>query len=115
VTFARATHREGNANSELIGLTAWVGYALRSDFLTLLPHVGVGALSHARHSDDFPGLDSSRAGVAVRVGLRLSVPVGRLRVFAAGSYERGLGSLGTAAFPTELGTVSGGVALPLGG
>lgn len=114
VGYARATHTSGDANSELIGLTAWVGYSMRADFLTVLPHVGVGALSHARQSDDFPGLDSSRAGVAARVGLRLVVPVGRLRVFAAGSWEKGLGSLGTPAFPTELRTVGAGVTLPLG-
>ena len=114
VAYARATHSAGEASSELIGLTAWVGYSLRADVVTVMPLAGVGVLSHARRADDFPGLDSTRAGAAARVGLRVSGHVGRLGLFAAGGYEKGLGSLGTSAFPSDFGTVSAGVTLPLG-
>ncbi|MEQ1857928.1 MAG: hypothetical protein ABL963_15845 [Longimicrobiales bacterium] len=116
IWYARARHDAGDARSDLAGVTAWVAYALEAaGSLEVAPTLGIGALAHSRRSHDFPGLDATRAGLSLELGLVASAPVGRVRVLLSGSYLRGTGATGSAAFPTELASLTAGVVLPLGG
>jgi hypothetical protein len=116
VSYARAGHASGDARSELAGLMAWASYRVRLTLpLDLEPWAGLGALVHARRSSDYPGLDSERAGLAAELGVRGSLPMGRLRAFAGVSYVLGLGALHTRSFPSEFASVTAGIMLPLRG
>ena len=114
-SYGRGGHASGDARSDLYVLTGLVGFALGgTGRVELMPVAGVGALVHARRSASSPGLDATRTGPGVTLGLRTTLPLRSVRVFAAGSYVLGLGDVNSPAFPTELLGVTAGVTIPIG-
>lgn len=111
-TYGWANHRLGNARSDVYALMGFAAYTL-SGFgpLEISPLLGLGAIAHARRSDDFPGLDATRAGLGGMVGLRAAIPLGRVHAFTSGSYVRGAGGMHSEAFPTQLVLLTAGVTL----
>ena len=115
VSYARMQHSSGDARSDVMGVTAWTSYAVRPlEALELEPWIGAGALTHARQSSDYPGLDTTRGGFTAELGVRASTPVGRVRVFVSGRYVWGVGKLRTP-FPSDFAGTALGLMLPLGG
>ena len=107
-----ANHRLGDARSDVYALMGFAAYTLSGlGTLELRPRVGVGAIAHARRSDEFPGLDATRAGMGGMLGLHAAIPIGRVHAFASGSYVRGAGGMDSEAFPTQLVLVTAGVTL----
>jgi hypothetical protein len=116
VSYGRAAHSIGDTRSDVYGLMGLLAYTLRGlSSVEVMPVAGLGVLVHARRSSDSPGLDATRSGVGASLGLRAAVPVGRLSVFASGSYVLGFGHVNTAAFPLELLSLGAGVSIPFGG
>lgn len=115
-SYGRGSHASGDARSDLYALTGLVGFALGGlGAVEVMPVAGVGALVHARRSAASPGLDATRAGPGMTLGLRATLPVSGVRVSAAGSYVLGFGDVNGPAFPTELLSVMAGVMIPFGG
>jgi hypothetical protein len=108
--FVRNGHDVDGDHSELYGVNVLVGYALEvGTGLDLTPWGGVGGVVHARKSSSFPGLNASRRGVAVTVGLTLSKALGRMSPYLSSFYARGVGDLGTDSYPTEWLAIGAGV------
>ena len=115
-SYGRSVHASGDARSDVYSLTGLVGYGFGGlGPVEITPLAGLAGVVHARRSGAFPGLDATRGGVALSVGLRATVVSARITPYVAGSYLLGLADLNTAAFPTELATVTAGVVVPLGG
>jgi hypothetical protein len=107
-------HEISGDRSNLYGATVVGGYDIaEASGVRFTVWAGLGGMIHARRSDTFPGLDASKRGVAVSAGGTAGRPMGRISVFLSALYTRGLGDLGTAAYPTELVTFGAGVAVPL--
>ena len=111
-SYGWAEHTLGDARSDVYSVMAFAGYPLSGlGTLEVTPLAGLGGIAHARRSEDFPGLDATRAGLGAMIGLRLAFPVGRLRGFAAGSYASGIGDMNSDAFPTETLLLTAGVTI----
>jgi len=112
--FGSNRHKIAGERSDLYGMTVLGGYTVAeaNEFL-FRTWGGLGGMVHARRSDTFPGLDASKRGLSVSVGAEVSRPVGPVSVFATGLYTHGLGDLNTSSYPTDIVTLSGGVAIPL--
>jgi hypothetical protein len=112
--FASFPHAIAGERSDLYGLTVLMGYTIAEGYgVRFRGWAGLGGTVHAHKSDSFPGLDVSQRGVTVSAGGTVSRPLGRVSVFVSGLYTRGLGDLGTSAYPTEWVTLGAGVAIPL--
>ncbi|MDH3207849.1 MAG: hypothetical protein OEO79_14690 [Gemmatimonadota bacterium] len=113
--FGSNQHKIAGERSDLYGMTVMVGYTVAEAYeVRFRTWGGLGGMVHARRSDTFPGLDASKRGLSVSVGAEASRAAGRVRVFASGLYTHGLGALGTSSYPTDIITLNGGVAVPLG-
>jgi hypothetical protein len=107
-------HEISGDRSDLYGATVTGGYEIaEASGVRVTAWAGLGGMIHARKSDTFPGLDASKRGLTVSAGGSAVRPVGRVSVFLSALYTRGLGDLGTSAYPTELVTLGAGVAVPL--
>lgn len=115
-SYGRAPHAIEGDRSDLVGLSALARYPLiDAEGGRLSALWGAGVLWHSRRSDRFPGLDATRVGAAVDVGLAASRPVGGVRLLVSLFYTRGLGALDSESFPTELMAASIGITVPLTG
>jgi hypothetical protein len=113
--YGRNGHEIEGERSVLYGATVLLGYTIAdARGVHFKAWVGLGGLVHEHKSDSFPGLDTSKRGLSASAGGTAMRPVGRVSVFVAAHYTRGLGALGTSTYPTELITLGGGVVIPLG-
>ncbi len=113
--YGRADHGTAGERSELYGGGARIGYAVyEREPVSLEISATVDGLVHAHKSASFPGLDSSRSGVAIGAGATLSTRVGSASPFVQGAYVRGFGGLDSTAFPTRWAGITAGVSVPLG-
>lgn len=113
--YGRASHGLPGERSDLYGASALVGYTLYTgDPLAFELSAEVSGLSHAHKSKSFPGLDSTRSGLALGAAATIWAHFGGVRPFVRGGYARGVGGLASAAFPTRWVGLSGGLAIPLG-
>ena len=113
--FGRADHEIPGERSTLYGATVLAGYSIATRYdLTVTGWAGLGGMIHAHESGTFPGLDASRRGLTVNAGGGVARPVGRVSAFVSALYTRGVGGLGTSAYPTEWITLGGGIAIPIG-
>ncbi len=111
----RNPHRIPADHSVVYGLNVLVGFGLSAAYeLVVTPWTGLGGAVHARRSEQFPGLNASRRGLAVTAGATVARPMGGFSPFLSAFYERGLGGLDSDRYPTGWLTVGGGVEIPLG-
>lgn len=112
--YAHTDHSARGERSAVYGLSALGGYALGEAYgVTLTLWAALGGAVHARTSDAYPGLDTSKRGLMLGGGASLARPVGRVSLFLFGAYSSGLGGLNTRAYPTELAAAGAGVAIPI--